>query len=99
LPQISEPLDEGDDAKQIFRTTLGDRLDLTLTLYELVYEQNRGVSQVEDACLQALDTPLLEPGAIFIPLLEELVELISVDNWRMLWSYVETRSKRFTKVC
>ena len=43
------------------------------------------------------DYPALEPGAVFIPVLEELVELISVETWRDLWGYVETRSKRFTK--
>lgn len=36
---------------------------------------------------------------MFLPLLEELVELVSVESWRELWGYVETRSKRFTKVC
>jgi THO complex subunit 1 len=41
--------------------------------------------------------PVIEPGAIFIPILEELVELISVESWRDLWTYIETRSKRFTK--
>jgi hypothetical protein len=41
---------------------------------------------------------VLEPGAIFIPVLEELVELISVATWRELWTWVESNSKRFTAV-
>lgn len=44
------------------------------------------------------DPIVLDPGSTFIPLLEELVELISVETWRVLWKYVESRSKRFTKV-
>ena len=44
------------------------------------------------------DSPAIETGAMFLPLLEELVELISVESWRELWGFVETRSKRFTKV-
>ena len=44
------------------------------------------------------DPIVLDPGSIFVPLLEELVELISVETWRVLWKYVESRSKRFTKV-
>jgi THO complex subunit 1 len=48
--------------------------------------------------LLMIDTPVLEPGALFLFMLEELVELISVDSWRELWVYLETRSKRFTKV-
>lgn len=35
---------------------------------------------------------------MFLPLLEELVELMSVESWRDMWRYVETRSKRFTQV-
>ncbi|ORX37677.1 THO complex subunit 1 transcription elongation factor-domain-containing protein [Kockovaella imperatae] len=66
-----------------FLNALSDRLDTVLTLYELCYAAFP-------------DIPSLEPGAIFIPLLEELVELISVESWRDLWQYVETRSKRFT---
>jgi hypothetical protein len=45
-----------------------------------------------------VDSPAIETGAMFLPLLEELVELISVESWRDLWGFVETRSKRFTKV-
>ncbi|GFZ49697.1 hypothetical protein JCM24511_07099 [Saitozyma sp. JCM 24511] len=83
--ELAEPLDESDPVEHTrFQTELQDRLDLVLTLYEVVYEA-------------IPDAPSLEPGAVFIPLLEELVELISVDSWRTLWGYIETRSKRFTK--
>ncbi|WRT69725.1 uncharacterized protein IL334_006715 [Kwoniella shivajii] len=89
LPITSGELAEADiegskEDKQIFQTSLQDRLDVVLTLFEVVYAAYP-------------DLPALEPGALFIPLLEELVELISVDSWRELWTYVETRSKRFTK--
>ncbi|ORY34712.1 THO complex subunit 1 transcription elongation factor-domain-containing protein [Naematelia encephala] len=67
-----------------FHAILQDRLDVLLTLYEL-------------ASTSVPDAPLLEPGAVFMPLIEELVELVSIDNWRDLWTYVETRSKRFAK--
>ncbi|WVR08034.1 hypothetical protein IAU60_005078 [Kwoniella sp. DSM 27419] len=67
-----------------FLSQLQDRLDVVLTLFEVVYAAYPAV-------------PSLEPGALFIPLLEELVELVSVATWRELWLYVETRSKRFTK--
>lgn len=40
---------------------------------------------------------LLEPGAIFIPLLEEFVELLSVETWHSFFAYFETREKRFTR--
>lgn len=49
-------------------------------------------------CTDTAD-PTLETGVIFIPLLDELVELLSVETWRTLWDYVETRSKRFAQVC
>lgn len=41
--------------------------------------------------------PSLEPGAVFIPLLEEFVELLLVSTWHELFAYVETRAPRFTK--
>lgn len=44
-----------------------------------------------------LDAPALEPGAVFIPLLEEFTELLSVATWHELFGYVETRAPRFTK--
>lgn len=60
-----------------------DRLDIVLTLYEAVYATHAEA--------------LLEPGAIFIPLLEEFVELLSVETWHSFFSYFETREKRFTR--
>lgn len=41
--------------------------------------------------------PSLEPGEVFIPLLEEFVELLLVSTWHELFSYVESRAPRFTK--
>ncbi|RXK39720.1 hypothetical protein M231_03075 [Tremella mesenterica] len=76
--------DASDEQTCRFQTALQDRLDIILTLYEVAAESLSGVQA-------------LEPGAIFIPLLEELVELIPVETWRDLWAYVETRAKRFTK--
>ncbi|WWD20341.1 hypothetical protein CI109_104817 [Kwoniella shandongensis] len=83
--ELPEPSDEAsDDEKSVFQRSLQDRLDIVLTLYEVVHESSQKVLP-------------LEPGALFIPLLEELVELVSVETWRELWTYIETRSKRFTK--
>ncbi|WVO21599.1 uncharacterized protein IAS62_002908 [Cryptococcus decagattii] len=83
--ELTEPDEIANEKEKIaFQTALKDRLDITLTLYETVH---RAFQEI----------PLLEPGALFIPLLEELVELLSVSTWRSLWSYVESRSKRFTK--
>ncbi|WVF68236.1 hypothetical protein IAT40_003001 [Kwoniella sp. CBS 6097] len=83
--EVVEPSDVSTlDERQTFQRMLQDRLDIVLTLYEAAY-----------ATMPAL--PPLEPGALFIPLLEELVELVSVESWRELWTYIETRSKRFTK--
>ncbi|KAE8541704.1 hypothetical protein D1P53_001875 [Cryptococcus gattii VGV] len=85
VPQLSEPDETANEKEKIaFQTALKNRLDIILTLYETVH---RAFQEI----------PLLEPGALFIPLLEELVELLSVSTWRSLWSYVESRSKRFTK--
>lgn len=56
---------------------------MALTLYEAAYTSN--------------NAPQLETGAIFIPLLEEFVELLSVETWHAFFSYFETREKRFTK--
>ncbi|WWC92828.1 uncharacterized protein L201_007787 [Kwoniella dendrophila CBS 6074] len=89
LPLTSGELTEPDTSssnneKQTFQISLQDRFDIVLTLFEVVYAAYT-------------DMPTLEPGALFIPLLEELVELISVESWRGLWTYIETRSKRFTK--
>ncbi|OCF34437.1 hypothetical protein I316_03951 [Kwoniella heveanensis BCC8398] len=83
--EIIEPSsDDSEEERQTFQRNLQDRLDIILTLYEVVYTAFPAV-------------PTLEPGALFIPLLEELVELVSVESWRELWTYIETRSKRFTK--
>ncbi|WWC65859.1 uncharacterized protein I303_108481 [Kwoniella dejecticola CBS 10117] len=83
--ELAEPdTDATSEEKQAFQISLQDRLDIILTLYEIVYDAFP-------------DMPALEPGALFIPLIEELVELISVESWRGLWTYIETRSKRFTK--
>ncbi|KAK8849711.1 hypothetical protein IAR55_005046 [Kwoniella newhampshirensis] len=83
--ELPEPSDDAsEEEKNAFQRSLQDRLDVILTLYEVVYESLPGVLS-------------LEPGALFIPLLEELVELVSVETWRELWLYIETRSKRFTK--
>ncbi|WWC73668.1 uncharacterized protein I206_107640 [Kwoniella pini CBS 10737] len=83
--ELAEPdFEASNEEKQEFQISLQDRLDIVLTLYEVVYTAFP-------------DVPALEPGALFIPLIEELVELISVDSWRGLWTYIETRSKRFTK--
>ncbi|WVQ95789.1 hypothetical protein IAU59_002888 [Kwoniella sp. CBS 9459] len=83
--EIIEPSsDSSDQERETFQRSLQDRLDIILTLYEVVY-----------TAFPAM--PALEPGALFIPLVEELVELVSVESWRELWSYIETRSKRFTK--
>ena len=99
--QLSEPSDgASDDERYHFQTTMQDRLDIVLTLYEVVFTAFSGISIILGFCgyySQWIENQSLEPGAIFIPLLEELVELISVETWRDLWSYVETRSKRFTK--
>ncbi|WVQ78944.1 hypothetical protein IAT38_001036 [Cryptococcus sp. DSM 104549] len=82
--ELSEPSEDADDeTKRVFQVQLHDRLDVVLTLYEVVYHANQDVTQ-------------LEPGALFIPLLEELVELLSVDSWRGLWAYIESRAKRYT---
>ncbi|KAL1412514.1 hypothetical protein Q8F55_000260 [Vanrija albida] len=82
--RLVEPAEnESDDAKRAFQTALQDRLDIALTLYEVAYA--------------ALAAPALEPGAVFIPLLEDFVELLSVATWRQLFGYLETRSKRFSK--
>ncbi|WOO82222.1 THO complex subunit 1 [Vanrija pseudolonga] len=81
---LPEPLEtDDDDTKRAFQTALQDRLDIALTLYEVAYD--------------ALASPALEPGAVFIPLLEDFVELLSVATWRQLFGYLETRSKRFSK--
>ncbi|ODN72895.1 hypothetical protein L202_08318 [Cryptococcus amylolentus CBS 6039] len=82
LPEPSEDASEED--KDVFQVALQDRLDMILTLYEVAFIANQ-------------ESPSLEPGALFIPLLEELVELLSITTWRRLWSYIETRSKRYTK--
>ncbi|KAK6908723.1 hypothetical protein I203_102726 [Kwoniella mangroviensis CBS 8507] len=83
--ELAEPTSEASEKeKQAFQISLQDRLDIVLTLFEVVYASYP-------------ETPSLEPGALFIPLIEELVELISVESWRGLWTYMETRSKRFTK--
>ncbi|OXH48498.1 THO complex subunit 1, partial [Cryptococcus neoformans] len=83
--ELREPDETANEKeKNIFQTALRDRLDIVLTLYENVHKTFQEI-------------PFLEPGALFIPLLEELVELLSVSTWRSLWSYVESRSKRFTK--
>ncbi|KAK4685075.1 THO complex subunit 1, partial [Tremellales sp. Uapishka_1] len=82
--ELPEPLEDDSEEKHCrFQTALHDRLDVILTFYEIVYES-----------LQ--NTRTLEPGAVFVPIIEELVELISVSSWHTLWSYIESRSKRFT---
>lgn len=82
--QLAEPIYGSTDKEQAsFQTALQDRLDVVLTLYEAVYATHA--------------EPPLEPGAIFIPLLEEFVELLSVETWHTFFSYFETREKRFTR--
>ncbi|WVQ77756.1 hypothetical protein IAR50_007446 [Cryptococcus sp. DSM 104548] len=82
LPEPSEDASEED--KDTFQVALQDRLDIVLTLYEVAFTANQEI-------------PSLEPGALFIPLMEELVELLSIATWRRLWSYIESRSERYTK--
>lgn len=106
LQQLSEPDETANEKEKVaFQTAIKDRLDIILTLYETVHKAFQGLLRfffllffwwwlIQTACTEI---PFLEPGALFIPLLEELVELLSVGTWRSLWSYVESRSKRFTK--
>ncbi|KAL7425191.1 hypothetical protein Q5752_000879 [Cryptotrichosporon argae] len=82
---LPEPEDEDEPAQYAFQSAVQDRLDIVLTLYEVAYETHPQI-------------PALEPGALFIPLLEDLVELVSQSSWRLLWTYVETRARRFTQV-
>lgn len=72
-----------DAAKALFQSALQDRLDIVLTLLEVVFASN--------------PAPALETGAIFIPLLEEYPELLLSSTWHALFAYVETRAPRFTK--
>ncbi|GMK56238.1 hypothetical protein CspeluHIS016_0300780 [Cutaneotrichosporon spelunceum] len=78
-PESSAP----DSARARFQTALQDRLDIVLTLLEVVFEAN--------------PTPALETGALFIPLLEEFPELLLACTWHELFNYVESRSARFAK--
>ncbi|KAI9638858.1 THO complex subunit 1 transcription elongation factor-domain-containing protein [Dioszegia hungarica] len=82
--ELPEPETNDTGGQEAFLGALSYRLDLILTLYEVVYASMP-------------DSLSLEPGKLFIPLLEELIELLSVEIWRNLWKYIETRSKRFTK--
>lgn len=87
-------MDDSSDAdKAKFQTALQDRLDTVLTLFEVVHED------VDCALgfIALTSAPYLEPGAVFIPLLEEFVELLLVSTWYELFTYVETRAPRFTK--
>lgn len=87
------------EERQAFQEELQYRLDIALALFESAYTslQSKPLLVRPMASAEALDNPAVEPGAIFTPIIEELVELISVESWRELWLYIETRSKRFTK--
>lgn len=45
-----------------------------------------------------VDIPSIEPGALLIPLFDDLVDLLSMEAWETLWGYFESRGPRFTKV-
>ncbi|KAK1923659.1 THO complex subunit 1 transcription elongation factor-domain-containing protein [Papiliotrema laurentii] len=81
---VDPPRDAAESVKAQFQTQLQARLDVVLALYEAA-----GASYP--------DIPSLDAGYNFVPLLEDLVELLSIDTWRELWSYVETRAPRYTK--
>ncbi|BEJ11678.1 hypothetical protein CspHIS471_0201380 [Cutaneotrichosporon sp. HIS471] len=78
-PETSAP----DSTNSRFQTALQDRLDIVLTLLEVVFAAN--------------PAPALETGALFIPLLEEFPELLLSSTWHQLFEYVESRAARFTK--
>lgn len=93
---LPEPLeDAGDKDKARFQTDLQDRLDTVLTLFEIVGEEYSGKSA--EGMELMVDLPALEPGAVFIPFMEEFVELLSIPTWHTLFAYMETRAPRFCK--
>lgn len=105
---MPEPELEDFAGRKSFLACLSYRLDFILTLYEVIFTNipPRKSIHLLVSCHFTVHklTPdaeaiSLEPGALFIPILEELDELLSVEVWREIWSYVETRSKRFAKVC
>ncbi|WVO14330.1 hypothetical protein L204_101962 [Cryptococcus depauperatus] len=95
--KLVEPPKDSVAEEEEFQAALQGRLDIVLSLYEAVYADNDGGLAYAGLALTFVGSPALEPGALFLPLVEELVELLSVSTWRRLWTYIETRSKRFTK--
>ena len=91
---------ESPEERLAFQEELQYRLDIALVLFESAYTslQSKLSLTRHKASAYAIDNAAIEPGAIFLPMIEEMVELISVESWRELWVYIEMRSKRFTKV-
>jgi len=91
---------ESPEERLAFQEELQYRLDIALVLFESAFAslQSKLSRNRQKASAYSIDNAAVEPGAILLPIIEEMVELISVESWRELWVYIETRSKRFTKV-
>lgn len=58
-----------------------DALDVVLSLFEVVANPSK------------LN---LDPGALLIPILEDLIDVLTIDSWMHLFGWMETRAYRFT---